>query len=100
MLVGMIDAPRSPSGFHRFTHSTGQRILGFLWMFIAAMFIAIGTGIGILGIAGGILVRWKPETQRNINYDPSTIALLAPLPFLFGCLLFWMFIARTRRLTD
>ncbi|HQY30649.1 MAG TPA: hypothetical protein PK691_05155 [Thermomicrobiales bacterium] len=79
-------------------HSIGQRLLGFGWMFVAAMFIAIGCGLGLLGILGGILVRIRPDTQRNIQYDPSTIALLAPIPFLIGVFLLIGFAAHARRL--
>ncbi len=79
-------------------HSIGQRAFGFVWMFVAAIFIAIGCGLGLLGILGGILVRVRPETQRNIQYDPSTIALLAPIPFLIGLVLLVAFAAHARRL--
>jgi ABC-type Na+ efflux pump permease subunit len=90
-------APRR-NGMHQFAHSTGLRLLGFVWVFAAGMLIAAGSGLAILGIAGGLLVRIRPDTQRNINYDPSSIALLAPIPFLAGVFLMVLFAIRARRI--
>ena len=78
----------------------GIRIAGFAWMFLASMLIASGFALGILGIAGGILVRAKPDTTRVINYDPSRVASFAPIPFAAGVLLTILFILRARRLQD
>ncbi len=79
-------------------HSIGQRLLGFVWMFVAALFIAAGCLLGFLGVFGGVLVRIRPDTQHNINYDPSTIALLAPIPMAIGFFLLIGFILHARRL--
>ncbi len=79
-------------------HSIGQRILGFSWMFVAAMFVAIGCLFGFLGVFGAVLVRVRPETQRNINYDPSTIALFAPIPLVIGLVLIGLFIRYARHI--
>ena len=62
------------------------------------MLIAVGAGLGVLGIGGGLLVRLNPETSSNINYDPSTIALFAPIPIGIGCILVFWFMISTKRL--
>jgi hypothetical protein len=61
------------------------------------MLIAIGSGLGVLGIGGGLLVRLNPETRTNINYDPSTVALFSPVPLGIGCGLVLWFMIRTKR---
>jgi hypothetical protein len=76
----------------------GQRALGFAWIFVATMFVAFGCLLGFLGLAGGLLVRVRPDTQQNINYDPSTIALMAPIPIVIGLILLTGFICHARRL--
>jgi len=67
-------------------------------MFVAGIFVATGCLLGFLGVAGGLLVRIRPDTQRNINYDPSTVALLAPIPMLTGLVLLVGFIRHARRI--
>jgi hypothetical protein len=79
-------------------HSICQRALGFAWIFVATMFVAFGCLLGFLGLAGGLLVRVRPDTQQNINYDPSTIALMAPIPVVIGLILHLGFIRHARRL--
>lgn len=76
----------------------GLRLLGFAWMGLAALLIAIGIGVGLLGIAGGILVRARPDTNNVINYDPSRIASFAPVPFVLGLLLTALYLYRARKL--
>ncbi|HYP62003.1 MAG TPA: hypothetical protein VEQ36_16370 [Thermomicrobiales bacterium] len=84
----------------RFSHSIWLRVLGFVWLFTASMLIAIGTGLGLLGVGGHLLVRLRPAASSNISYDPSTIASFAPIPFGLGCLLIAAFAWKSRRLGD
>jgi hypothetical protein len=67
-------------------------------MFAAAVFVACGCLFGFLGVFGAVLVRVRPETRRNINYDPSTIALFAPIPLVIGLILFGSFIRHARHI--
>lgn len=65
-------------------HSIWLRVLGFALGFLAAGLVVAGLIVGGVGLFGGILVRIRPDTTANINYDPSTVVLLAPLPILAG----------------
>jgi hypothetical protein len=73
-------------------------VQGFVWLFTASLLIAVGSALGLLGVGGHMLVRARPEAATNITYDPSTIAIAALAPLGFGCLLFFWFWARARRL--
>jgi hypothetical protein len=67
-----------------------------LWLFSAALLVAAGVGLGLLGVGGHLLVRARPDTTTLINYDPSTVASYAPVPFGLGCLLIICFVIKTR----
>jgi len=73
-------------------------VLGFIWLFTASVLIAAGIGLGVLGVGGHLLVRFRPAASSNISYDPSTIASFAPIPLGLGCLLIVAFVRRSRRL--
>jgi hypothetical protein len=64
---------------------------------IAILLIAIGIGLALLGLAGGLLVRARPDTGNVINYDPSRIATFSPLPIAIGLLLALAFVFRARK---
>jgi hypothetical protein len=81
---------------HRSLHSIRLRLLGFVWMFCAALMLVIGSGLAFLGIGGHLLVRANPDTRAVINYDPGTIASYAPLPIAVGALLSLGFVLRAR----
>jgi hypothetical protein len=93
-MAGQVSPRRS---LRRISHSIWLRVLGFVWLFTASVLIAAGTGLGLLGVGGHFLVRFRPDTSSNISYDPSTIASFAPIPFGLGCLLFFAFVRRSRR---
>jgi hypothetical protein len=80
----------------RVSHSIWLRLLGFFWLFSAALLVAAGVGLGLLGVGGHLLVRARPDTTTLINYDPSTVASYAPVPLGLGCLLFIWFVIKTR----
>ena len=80
----------------RVSHSIWLRLLGFVWLFSAALLVAIGSALGLLGVGGHLLVRARPDTSNVINYDPSTVASFAPLPLVVGCLLILWFVIRMR----
>jgi hypothetical protein len=82
----------------RISHSIWLRVLGFIWLFTASVLIAAGIGLGVLGVGGHLLVRFRPAASSNISYDPSTIASFAPIPLGLGCLLIVAFVRRSRRL--
>lgn len=79
-------------------HSIWLRVLGFFWILTASMFLVVGAGLALLGLAGGLLVRARPDTANVINYDPSTIATFSPAPITIGLLLVLTFALRARRL--
>ena len=78
-------------------HSIWLRTAGFGLGFIGAGLIVVGTIVGFVGLAGGLLVRVRPDTTANINYDPSTVALLAPIPIVAGVVVL-LLIGRITRL--
>ena len=71
--------------------------MGFIWLFAASVLIASGIGLGLLGVGGHLLVRFRPAASSNISYDPSTIASFAPIPLGLGCVLMIAFVRRVRR---
>ena len=88
------ETPRRPA--RRVLHSIWLRLLGFLWLFSAALLVAVGAGLGLLGVGGHLLVRARPDTSHVINYDPGNVASFAPLPLGLGCLLILWFVIRMR----
>ena len=78
-------------------HSIWLWVLGFVWIMTASMFLVVGGGLALLGLAGGLLVRARPDTANVINYDPSAIATFSPLPIAIGLLLVLAFVLRARR---
>lgn len=77
-------------------HSILLGVFGFGWLFSATLFIAVGTVLGVLGVGGHLLVRVRPGTTRVINYDPSSVALFAPIPFGVGCVMALWFVMKVR----
>lgn len=67
-------------------------------MFIAALLAVVGGLLAILGFGGHLLVRARPDSGQNINYDPGTIALLSPIPIVAGMLLLGAFLVIANRL--
>ena len=89
---------RAGESIARFAQHTGLRIAGFAWMFLASFLLLVGAAVGLLGLAGGILVRARPDTGNVINYDPSRVASFAPVPFAIGFVMTICFVVRARRI--
>jgi len=100
MLRAMGSPVFSRRSMRRISHSIWLRVLGFVWLFTASVLIAAGAGLGVLGVGGHLLVRFRPAASNNISYDPSTIASFAPIPFGLGCVLIFAFVRRSRRLEN
>jgi hypothetical protein len=96
ILESMNDRNISRRHARRVPHSIWLRLVGFVWLFSAALLVAVGSTLGLLGVGGHLLVRARPDTSNVINYDPSTIASFAPLPFGLGCVLIVWFVIRMR----
>jgi hypothetical protein len=77
-------------------HSIWLRLLGFAWVLTASLFLIFGGALAFLGLAGGLLVRARPDTSNVINYDPSTVATFSPLPIAIGAVLLVCFALRAR----
>ncbi|MGI8477928.1 MAG: hypothetical protein ACR2OO_16395 [Thermomicrobiales bacterium] len=75
-------------------------ILGFALAFasaITAIFAVLLLGVGV---AGGYLLRSRPDTSRIINYDPSTVIAKSPFVALIAfafALMFAIIAVRLRR---
>ena len=71
--------------------------LGFAWMFTTA-FLVCGSG-AVVAIALGthLVLRLRPSTTRIVNYDPSTVGIIACIPVVFGLVLGWFYVRRLRR---
>ena len=98
MLVTMKPSRSIGRFLSRVLHSTGLRLLGFAWMMGASLLLIIGVGLAMLGVGGHLLVRARPDSGNVINYDPSTVASFAPVPFLLGLGLMVCFLIRAHKL--
>ena len=79
-------------------HSIWLRVAGFGLAFAAAMLVVVGMLLAVLGFGGHLLIRIRPDSSQNINYDPGNIALLSPVPVLAGMLLLIGFVVIAKRL--
>lgn len=79
-------------------HSIWLQVAGFGLSFAAALLAVAGVLLAILGFGGHLLIRARPDSGRNINYDPGNIALLSPIPVFAGLVLMYVFLAIARRL--
>ena len=77
-------------------HSIWLHLLGFAWVLTASLFVIFGGALAFLGVAGGLIVRARPDTSNVINYDPSTVATFSPLPLAIGSVLLVLFVLRAR----
>ena len=72
-------------------------LVALVWAFIATVLILVGLLIAALGVVAHLAIRVRPGLARNINYDPSSVALWAPAPFFVGLVLLLAFAWAARR---
>jgi uncharacterized membrane protein len=72
-------------------------VAGFALGFTSTALIIAGLVLGAVGLFGAVLVRAQPETANNINYDPSSVTLVAPIPVIAGFLVAWFALRIKRR---
>lgn len=66
-------------------------LLAMLWAFLATVLVIVGLLIAAIGVGAHLAIRLRPGLARNINYDPSNVALWAPAPFVIGIVLLLAF---------
>lgn len=72
-------------------------LLAMLWAFLATVLVIVGLLIAAIGVGAHLAIRLRPGLARNVNYDPSSVALWAPAPFVVGVALLIAFAWAARR---
>ena len=74
-----------------------EGLLGMAWGFTAALMVFGSGAVMMIALGTHLWIRMNPDVTRVVNYDPSTIGIIAFVPVVAGLVLGGLYVRRLRR---